>query len=71
MAKEKKKEEEFSIEDAMKRIEEINGLLCKEGTSLKDSLILYEEGVLLSEKCRKSLEGIETQIKIIGESDED
>ena len=49
MAKEKKTEE-FSIEDAMKRIEEINGLLSKEGTSLKDSLALYEEGVLLSEK---------------------
>ncbi len=70
MAKEKKTEE-FSIEDAMKRIEEINGLLSKEGTSLKDSLTLYEEGVLLSEKCRKSIEGIETQIKIIGETDED
>ena len=70
MAKEKKSEEEFVIEDAMKRIEEINSLLSKEGTSLKDSLALYEEGVMLSEKCRKSLEGIETQIKIIGESDE-
>ena len=70
MAKEKKTEEEFVIEDAMKRIEEINSLLSKEGTSLKDSLALYEEGVMLSEKCRKSLEGIETQIKIIGESDE-
>ena len=58
MAKEKKTTEEFSIEDAMKRIEEINGLLA-------------EEGVLLSEKCRKSIEGIETQIKIIGETDED
>ncbi len=69
MAKEKKTEE-FSIEDAMKRIEEINGLLSKEGTSLKDSLALYEEGVLLSEKCRKSSECIETQIKIIGETDE-
>ena len=71
MTKEKKTTEEFSIEDAMKRIEEINGLLAKEGTSLKDSLALYEEGVLLSEKCRKSIEGIETQIKIIGETDED
>ena len=71
MAKEKKTTEEFSIEDAMKRIEEINGLLAQEGTSLKDSLTLYEEGVLLSEKCRKSIEGIETQIKIIGETDED
>ena len=65
MAKEKKTTEEFSIEDAMKRIEEINGLLAQEGISLKDSLTLYEEGVLLSEKCRKSIEGIETQIKII------
>ena len=71
MATEKKTTEEFSIEDAMKRIEEINGLLAQEGTSLKDSLTLYEEGVLLSEKCRKSIEGIETQIKIIGETDED
>ena len=71
MAKEKKTTEEFSIEDAMKRIEQINGLLAQEGTSLKDSLTLYEEGVLLSEKCRKSIEGIETQIKIIGETDED
>lgn len=70
MVKEKKTDE-FVVEDAMKRIEEINGLLAKEGTSLKDSLALYEEGVLLSEKCRKSIEGIETQIKIIGETDED
>ena len=46
--------EDFSIEDAFKRLEEISGLLSAPGTSLKDSLSLYTEGVELVKKCEKS-----------------
>ncbi|MBO6165489.1 MAG: exodeoxyribonuclease VII small subunit [Eubacterium sp.] len=67
--KKKKTSEEFSIEDAMKRIEEINTLLQDKGTSLKDSLALYKEGVELSEKCRKNLEDVEKEIIILSENE--
>ena len=65
------KKQTLSFEQSLSRLEEIVRHLEKGDLPLNDSLALYEEGVLLSEKCRKSLEGIETQIKIIGESDED
>ena len=61
----KKTSEEFSIEEALKRIEEINALLSDKNTSLKDSLALYQEGVQLSEKCRISLEDVEKEIIIL------
>ncbi len=62
---EKKISEEFSIEEALKRIEEINVLLSNKDTSLKDALALYQEGVQLSEKCRISLEDVEKEIIIL------
>ena len=62
---EKEISEEFSIEEALKRIEEINVLLSNKDTSLKDALALYQEGVQLSEKCRISLEDVEKEIIIL------
>lgn len=65
------KKEEFDIEKALERLEEINELLSKSGTSLKDSMELYKEGVALSEKCKENLEGVEKEIKILsGEEQE-
>ncbi len=56
---------EFNIEQSLMRMEEINTLLSREGTSLQESLELYKEGVALAEECKKSLEGVEKQLKII------
>ena len=65
------KKEEFDIEKALERLEEINELLSKSGTSLKDSMELYKEGVALSEKCKENLEGVEKEIKVLsGEEQE-
>ena len=55
----------FDIEGTLSRMEEINGLLSQQSTSLRDSLELYKEGVALAEECRKRLEGVEKELKII------
>ena len=59
------KKEEFDVEKALERLEEINEILSKSGTSLKDSMALYKEGVDLSDKCKENLEGVEKEIKIL------
>ncbi|MBO4864463.1 MAG: exodeoxyribonuclease VII small subunit [Eubacterium sp.] len=69
MAESKKKNEEFNIETALARLEEINGELTKSGTTLKDSMALYKEGVELAEKCKENLEGVEKEIQILNEND--
>ena len=65
------KKEEFDIEKALERLEDINELLSKSGTSLKDSMELYKEGVALSEKCKENLEGVEKEIKILSGEEEE
>ena len=62
-----KKKEEFDVEKALERLEEINTELGKSGTSLKESLELYKEGVKLAEECKKHLEGVEKEIQILSE----
>ncbi|MCR4608494.1 MAG: exodeoxyribonuclease VII small subunit [Eubacterium sp.] len=59
------KEEKFIVEDAFVRIEEIIKALEEPETKLSDAMELYKEGVLLSEKCRDNLEGVEKEIKIL------
>ena len=63
--KEKKKSEDFNIEEALKRLEEINTELAKSGTPLKDSMALYKEGVELAAKCKENLEGVEKEMEIL------
>lgn len=64
-------EKDFNIEQALARIEEINQLLSQQGTSLKDSMELYKEGVELADKCKKNLEGVEKEIIILSGAGED
>ena len=64
-AKKDSEEKEFDIEKALARLEEINQELAKSGTTLKDSMALYKEGVELAEKCKVSLEGVEKEIQIL------
>lgn len=59
--------EEFKIEEAFKRLAEINSLLENGETSLKDSLELYSEGVKLVALCKDNLEGVEKEIQILNE----
>lgn len=61
------KQNTFVIEDAFKRLTEINELLEKPETGLKESLDLYAEGVRLVAACRENLEGVEKEIQILNE----
>ncbi|MBQ7707540.1 MAG: exodeoxyribonuclease VII small subunit [Lachnospiraceae bacterium] len=63
--KDNKEEDKLIIEDAFKRLEEINEQLENQETSLKDSLALYAEGVKLVNACKENLEGVEKEIQII------
>ncbi len=58
---------EFSVEKAFERLAEINSLLENPQVSLKDSLALYTEGVKLVDSCKKNLEDVEKEIKILNE----
>ena len=57
--------EKFIVEDAFARLEEIITALEAPETKLSDAMELYKEGVVLSDKCRDNLEGVEKEIKII------
>ncbi len=45
-----------SIEDALRRLEEIAGLLQESDLPLEESLKLYEEGLRLSRLCAERLQ---------------
>ena len=53
----------FNLEEGLKRLSEINASLSSEDITLSDAMKLYEEGVILSKKCKDSLE--DTKKKII------
>ncbi len=59
---EKKK---LSLEEAMKRLEEIVAQMEDEQLPLDRSLKLYEEGIALVAKCSEELEGAKRRIKIL------
>ena len=62
---EKEKTEDFIIEDAFQRLEAIIKSLEDPETKLNEAMELYKEGVVLSDKCRTSLEGVEKEIKVL------
>ncbi len=57
----------FSIEDAFKRLQEINLMLENQDVSLKDSLGLYGEGVKLVEQCKAYLTEVEKEIQVLND----
>ncbi len=63
--KEEKKSEVFDVDKAMDRLDEINEELAEGEISLNASLELYKEGVKLAAECRKNLEGVEKELKIL------
>lgn len=53
---------DMSIEAALKRLEEIAAILENSGTELKESLIVYSEGVQLINKCKNYLCDVEKEM---------
>lgn len=54
---------ELSFEESMKRLEEIVKILENGKCSLDESVKLFEEGIALSQSCRKQLDNAELKIK--------
>ncbi len=52
----------MNYNDAMKRIEEIVAALEAGGTSLDETLKMFEEGAMLLKECQHELEQAETRI---------
>jgi len=51
-----------TFESALTRLTEIVDALEHDGTSLTDAMKLYEEGITLSQQCRRELESAELRI---------
>lgn len=62
-------QQEFSLEDSLKRIEDIINALEGSGISLEDSLKLYKEGVELTSLCKEAITGVEKEIEILEAKD--
>lgn len=61
------KDNNFNIEEAFSRLNEIVEDLDDKDVSLMDSLSMYAEGVKLVAACREKLEGVEKEIRILNE----
>lgn len=59
------KEEIFSIEDAISRLEEIAENLEAPEIGLKESLDIYTEGVTLIKRCKEHLMDVEKEMLIL------
>ena len=57
--------EKISFEEALKRLEEIVGLLNSGNAPLDDSLALFEEGTALVRFCTARLDAAEKKVKIL------
>ena len=55
----------MDFEKSMTRLEEIVNLLDSGKLSLEDSLILYEEGMILGKNCQNSLSKAERKVYIL------
>ena len=58
-----KKIEDLTYEDAFDRLQKITELLENGNVSLDDSIIYYEQGILLKNFCEKKLKDAEMKIK--------
>ena len=61
---------EFNVDEALAKLDEINSKLSDKDITLEDSIALYKEGCELAAKCKEHLQGVEKQLQIInGEAD--
>ncbi len=64
------KEKENNLEQSFLELNEIIKKLESEDVSLEDSFSLYQEGVKLLKSCNDSIDRVEKQLIILGESKE-
>ena len=64
-----KKSDKLSFESALERLNEIAESLEAGQNNLDDSIKLFEEGIKLSEFCRKHLEKAEAKVKTLLKTD--
>ncbi len=63
MATKKKSDAAPSIEDALRRLEEIADILQEGKRPLEESLALYEEGLTLTRACAERLQQVSLTVK--------
>ncbi len=61
----------ISIEEALKRLDELTVELAKNDISLDESFRLYNEGLKLVKTCNDQLDKVEKKIIILEEEDAD
>ena len=64
------KEKENNLEQSFLELNEIIKKLESEDVSLEDSFSLYQEGVKLLKGCNDSIDRVEKQLIVLGESKE-
>lgn len=60
-------EQEFTLEEAFERLEEIAAGLEKPDTTLEDSFLLYRQGIELLRACTKKLDLVEKKMLQLNE----
>lgn len=58
-----------SLEEQLKRLEEIAALLDRGEATIDEQLRLYEEGMQLAEACRTYLENAELKVRTLAGND--
>ena len=59
------KKEDFNVDEALDRLEEINKKLSDKDIALDESLELYKEGTILAARCKEHLDGVEKTLKTL------
>ena len=57
--------EKFNVDEALKKLEEINTKLSGKDILLDEALKLYQEGSKLAAQCKEHLEGVEKELQIL------
>ena len=65
--KKKNDDQDFNVDEALDRLEEINTKLAGGEMTLQESIGLYKEGVLLAAKSREHLEGVEQELQVVNQ----
>lgn len=60
-------ENEMTLEQAFKQLEEITGKMEEGSLSLEETFALYKEGLALVEFCNNKIEKVESEIRILNE----
>ncbi len=61
----KKENTDMSLEDNMKALDEVIGVLEKGGLTLEQAFDKYKEGMELLVKCNNSVEKVEKELQIL------